>query len=311
MARFSDKINYTIFPSRAALTKSEWFVDSIDELAGMIRSKTGSSKLALPWIKLARFSGIPNPHAANSEYPSLRYDLAMVEIFGVEGDYDAGRMTIDEAAGLLSGIECLLYTTPSSTPEKPRWRVLAPTSRPYPPDERARFLARINGRLGGELAGESFTRCQAYVFGQVEGAAPITVIVNHGFRVDQFEGAPELYKNGSTTPPAPKVKEAAPPGLVEDDDHPVLLVEGWRRVQWHIAHHGIGVDPRGGRAHSLAIWLGDMRSSSGAILSVERVIEMMQLGGYGEVSDRILERCDRGCELVLSLLEKYEQGLKR
>ena len=44
----------------------------------------------------------------------------------------------------------------------------------------------------------------------------------------------------------------------------------------HIPRRGIGEEPRGQRAYSLAAWLADMRTSIGEILPVNRIIELMQ-----------------------------------
>jgi hypothetical protein len=54
-----------------------------------------------------------------------------------------------------------------------------------------------------------------------------------------------------------------------------------------------------------------MRTSIGEILSVNRIVELMQAAGYGEIEDDILDRwqCPRGCELVLSLAEKLGPSL--
>jgi hypothetical protein len=81
--------------------------NTIDDLAHLIRRTTATEKRTLPWIKLAKFSGIPNPKAANPDFPSLRYDDAVVEIFGVAGDYDGGKLPMATAAVWLAGIECL------------------------------------------------------------------------------------------------------------------------------------------------------------------------------------------------------------
>jgi hypothetical protein len=76
-----------------------------------------------------------------------------------------------EAAALLDAqyVESFLYTTPSHTPEKPRWRISAPLSRGYAPAERAKFVALVNGILGGILSPESFVASQTYYFGKVKG----------------------------------------------------------------------------------------------------------------------------------------------
>jgi hypothetical protein len=330
-AECKSPVRFTGFDDKLALVKYDCTANDSDDLADLIRRTTATSKKDLPWLKLAKFSGIPNPKARNPDFPSLRYDAAVVEIYGVEGDYDDGKLPMATAAALLADIECLIYSTPSSTPEVPRWRVIAPTSKPYSPAQRARFLARINGRLGGTLADESFVLSQAYYFGGLVGC-PADVIVNHGRRVDLCDDLDALarYQHGSPEPPKRKrprtapaglrenddspvllAVRTAPAGLRENDDNPVLLAEGSRRVEWHVERHGTGVDPRGHRAFGLASWLGDMRTRDGDILSIAGIIELMQLYGYGEIAPDILDRREneRGCELVLSVAEKLGPSL--
>jgi hypothetical protein len=311
MSRTDLPIYFTGFDDRLALVKYDCTANNIDDLADLIQRTRATEKKALPWFKLARFSGIPNPKAPNPDFPSVRYDDAVVEIYGVEGDYDGEKLPMATAAAWLADIECLVYSTPSSTPEAPRWRVLAPTSKPCPPDSRSRFLARINGRLGGILADESFVLSQAYYFGGfVE--RPAEVIINRGRRVDLLNDLDALarYQHGSPEPPKPKPPRAAPAGLRENDDNPVLLAEGWRRVERHVEKFGVGIDPRGHRAFGLASWLGDMRTCAGEILSVSCIIELMKLGGYREVAPDVVGRREneRGCELVTSLAEVLRDG---
>ena len=312
-------VYFTSFNDRLALVKYDCTAKDIDDLAGLIRRTTARSKIDLPWIKLARFNGIPNPKAANPDYPSLRYNAGVVEIYGIEGDYDGGKLPMAIASARLADIECLVYSTPSSAPEAPRWRVLAPTSKPYPPASRAAFLARVNGLLGGVLADESFVLSQSYYFGGLVDR-PAEVIVNCGRRVDLLNDLDALarYQHGSPEPTKPKTPRTPSArlrendqnpllvGLRENDNNPVLLAEGWRRIGRHVEKFGVGIDPRGQRAFGLASWLGDIRTSAGEILSVNRIIEMMQAAGYGEIAEDILDRrqCPRGRELVASLAEK-------
>ena len=79
-------VHFTGFNDRLALVKYDCTAQNIDDLADLIRRKTARSKKDLPWIKLARFSGVPNPQAANPDFPSLRYNGGVIEIYGIEGD---------------------------------------------------------------------------------------------------------------------------------------------------------------------------------------------------------------------------------
>lgn len=146
-----DRITFTLFPDVGAQTKTEYRV-SWDGLAAHVRSPGEFAvKAKCPLIKLARFG------ERRSEKNSLRHDANMIEITGIEGDYDGERLSVGEATMLLADadVEAVIYSSPSYTPDAPRWRVLAPFSKPYPPGERRRFMARLQGALAGILAPES------------------------------------------------------------------------------------------------------------------------------------------------------------
>lgn len=102
---------------------------------------------------------------------SLRHTGNTEEVFFVEGDYDEEKISPEEAAALLTkaSIAAVIYTSPSHHVGRPRWRVLAPLSRAVAPADRGRFVALLNGALGGILSPESFTLSQAFYFGQVDG----------------------------------------------------------------------------------------------------------------------------------------------
>lgn len=113
------------------------------------------SKQACRLLKLATFNG-------------PRCNDNMAEISGIEGDYDSGQVTQAQAIAMLeaAGVRAVVYASPSASPTTHRWRVLAPTSKPYPPEARAGLVARLNGVLGGILAGESFTDSQVHYIGR-------------------------------------------------------------------------------------------------------------------------------------------------
>ena len=122
-------------------------------------------KASCPWVKLAVFG------TRQTTRGSLRNNDNVLEITGVEGDYDAGLITPEQALALLerSQVKAFVYTSPSHTEAHPRWRVLAPLSRPHNPSRRTQFLARINGVLGGVLSRESFVLSQSYYYGSING----------------------------------------------------------------------------------------------------------------------------------------------
>jgi putative DNA primase/helicase len=164
--------------------------------------KTYKSKSACPLIKLATFGD------KRTSLGCLRSDENMLTITGIEGDYDAGVVTPAEAAAMLErvGVEAVIYTTPSHTPAKPRWRVLAPLSQSYAPSERARFVALLNGALGGILASESFTASQTYYFGRVDGVDYKTHHVK-GMYIDDLDIilSPQYAMGTRDAKPAPTV----------------------------------------------------------------------------------------------------------
>jgi len=123
------------------------------------------NKSKCPLIKLGVFG---NDRSKNG---SLRSDKNLLEVYGIECDYDGEELALADAYSLLlkNRVEAFLYTTPSHTREKPRWRILAPLSKGYDPSERAKFVAVINGILGGILANESFIASQTYYYGRVKG----------------------------------------------------------------------------------------------------------------------------------------------
>jgi len=147
-----------------------------------------STKQNLPLIKLGSFGS--NRTRANS----LRSDENMLSISGIEVDYDAEIMSAAEASFLLNmaGIQGVIYTSPSHTPDKPRWRVLAPLSREYLPTERRNLVARLNGIFCGILALESFTSSQTFYFGAVSGVV-YECMESSGNFIDLVENLPLIY----------------------------------------------------------------------------------------------------------------------
>jgi hypothetical protein len=201
-------LTVTRFPTRAARRKSEHTI-TLRALAPRILKRTAPTKDDLPWLKLARFGEKRTTHNC------LRHNANLLSIDGIEGDYDGGTMRMEIAAARLRAarIAGLLYTSGSHTEEKPRFRVLCPTSVALPPDRRAAFVARLNGVLGGTLDPSSFTLSQAFYYGSVNK--------NPAHRVDLVEGrysdlAYELDAGAigkGTAPAAP-----SPIRAVADDD---------------------------------------------------------------------------------------------
>ena len=189
-------LRLTRFPDCRGLTKAEMDL-SLHDLAAWIEGQTADTKDGLPWIKLATFGPTRTPKK------SYRHNANVVTITGIEADYDAGQMTPDDARVALekAGVAGLIYTTPSHTPDSPRWRVLAPLSGPMPPDAREDLMARLNGVLGGALDPASFTLSQAYYAGSVDGGSPVQTFLLGGQFLDTVEGLKPVYKRGGTVKP--------------------------------------------------------------------------------------------------------------
>lgn len=158
----TNSLTLTIFPDVLAKSLSTESITWKELCERVENPNSYYQKKSMPLIKLALFGDI------KTDKDSYRHDSNVLEVFGVEGDYDAEKVSMDDAAKMLEkrGIEAILFTSPSATPEKPRWRVLAPLSRGVEPEERAHYTAMLNAALGGILAPESFRLSQSYYFGK-------------------------------------------------------------------------------------------------------------------------------------------------
>lgn len=191
----STPVMVTIFKDLGAKSKTE-YAWSMRDLLDEIERTEATQKKDLPLLKLATFG------TNKTDKGSYRHDANMVTASGVEGDYDLEKMSAEEAAAIFkkANVACVIYTSASHTPEKPRWRVLAPFSDELLPNERTRMLARLNGLVGGTFSRESFTMSQAFYFGDVVGKHRAEMIEVDGdfidLRDDMDDGAflPEIVK---------------------------------------------------------------------------------------------------------------------
>jgi hypothetical protein len=229
----------TFFASYAATTKRE-VVLSPAALAELIRTTTADDKGSLPWLKCARFGD------QRTEHNSLRHNANVLAITGIEADYDGEQMGFDEAERIVTtaGLCAIIYTSPSHTDAAPRWRVLCFCSREYPPAERARFLARLNGLLGGIFSHESWTLSQSYYFGSVKRNPAHRVVVVDGTCIDLAD-----YLDASAILPAPQEAQAAlredrsrrvadPPRLRDQGDSLIEQIRARLDLASVLAGHG-------------------------------------------------------------------------
>ncbi len=160
-------VTYTVWPDVGGKTIQRIEGKPWTQLTGWIESQAEyKAKVACPLVKLASFG------PQRTENGSLRHDLNVVEVFGIEGDYDAGEMTPEQAVSRLEEfqVRATVCTSWSHTPEVPKWRVLVPLARPVEPARRLAYAEALNGMLGGVLAPESGVLSQSYFVGRRAGA---------------------------------------------------------------------------------------------------------------------------------------------
>lgn len=200
-------LRVTLFPDHKAQSKGE-LATTLRALCARIRDTRAASKSALPWLKMAEFGD------ARTDRGSLRHDANMLAITGVEGDYDGQQLTMDRARRILMArrVAAVLYTSPSHRPEAPRWRILCPTSRAMPPEDRTRLLGRMNGMFVGALSPESWTLSQSYYYGAIHGAEHHEVITVEGRCIDAADDldADALGKPVKAKPDAPAPAPSMP-----------------------------------------------------------------------------------------------------
>lgn len=157
------------------------------ELAQRIEQTSAPSKDALPWLKFATFG------QAKSDKGSLRDDGNVLAVTGAEGDYDAELVPLDTVLAAVrgAGLFAILYTSPSATATRHRWRILVPFAAPIEGspermrDVRAFYLRQLEKLIGVEFSRESYTLSQAYYFGKVGENPAHRVEVVEGRCVDQ------------------------------------------------------------------------------------------------------------------------------
>jgi hypothetical protein len=181
------RFGITIFKDRlgAACRRGS---SNIVELIDLIEKSNAIRKDDLPLFKLALFG------EARTAKGCLRHDANVVEVTGVEGDYDGENMTMIEAYEVLAaaGIEALLYSSPSSSPDAPRWRVIAPFAASISGAEaemrtqRAEMVQRLDDVLGGILASESYALSQSFYFGRVMGRPAVEMLRTEGRCIDEL-----------------------------------------------------------------------------------------------------------------------------
>ena len=135
---------------------------SLPQMRELVLQTSADTKKKLPWFKCAGFGD------KKTDKGSLRHDANVVSGSGVELDYDAKLISIEEVVATLkeSGIRALVYTSPSNKKTEFKWRVVAPFSKELPPNEREKYAKRLGGALGITFDRASFTLSQAFYYGK-------------------------------------------------------------------------------------------------------------------------------------------------
>lgn len=161
-------VTYTLFPHVYPTEKVSREDVPWDDLTSRIKNAaTYINKADCPLISMAEYG-----NSIDSDHKCLRYAENVQRVYGVEVDYDGELVQIEAAARLLeeAHLRAILYTSPSHTTTRPRWRVLLPFSEPAIPEKRAEYVGRANRVLGGIASRESFTLSQSFYIGRVRGA---------------------------------------------------------------------------------------------------------------------------------------------
>jgi P4 family phage/plasmid primase-like protien len=172
-------ISYTLFPDVWPKTKIDRSDVAWEELVGKIRSSDAyPDKAHCPLVSLCEYGTLLSNSATR---PILRHAANVVRAYGAELDYDGELISPERGAAMLEAARLctVIYTSPSHTPAKPRWRAILPFSEAAPPEKRGEYLARANRALGGIASRESFTLSQSFYIGRVRGA---------DYQVYQIEG---------------------------------------------------------------------------------------------------------------------------
>jgi hypothetical protein len=135
----------------------------LERIKALVLGTHAKDKAQLPWLKLAIFGN------RRSEADCLRHDANVKQITGIEMDYDAQKVPLEQGIKIAKqhNLRALFYTSPSHKKSAPKWRLIVPTSQPLPPETRRPLAEYINKLFGGIFARESLTLSQAYYFGYI------------------------------------------------------------------------------------------------------------------------------------------------
>ena len=167
LSRSAPDVLITTFPNLQAksseVVKGAW--DQVLANLHLVAPQEYLTKDAMPLLSFAEYG------ETRSDQGSLRHNSNIVRFFGLVGDYDAGALTIDEATARLEkyGVLAAFYSTASSLPERPKWRVLLPLANPIAPSRYRSNLELAERIIDVKFDPASYTASQGFYYGRVAG----------------------------------------------------------------------------------------------------------------------------------------------
>lgn len=184
-------------------------------------------KADCPLISLSLYGDTPSAEG------SYKHAANITGCWGAEIDYDGEVISFANARQRLekSDVRAFLYTTPSHKVSAPRWRVIIPFDQEMPIAARLEAVERVNGILGGGIAGESFTPSQGFYAGSVENN-PLMSATTNGRVVLGRQDLPRVPR-GYRVREGGEVTESTTEDFVNDilsgeNLHPALTSLAWR-----------------------------------------------------------------------------------
>jgi hypothetical protein len=231
-------LRVTLFKDSAAAVRDPRDFDDA-ALLDLIRTTQAPSKDRLPWLKLADFGDVPTGHDC------LRHDANLTRLTGVEADYDAEQVPFDvaEAALRAAGVAVILYTSPSATATKHRWRILAPFAAPIEAtprrlrDLRRFYLDKLAGVTGAKFSRESYTLSQAYYFGAVGDNPAHRAVLVEGRCVDALWDYDPIIPAEAPKPNGAGLAATVENFLTGKEAHPRLA-----SITQYLANRGLSAD---------------------------------------------------------------------
>lgn len=136
---------------------------TLEELVELNRSTVAPEKGQLPML------GGTLLNRKTSDDKKAKVPVSFTAVFG---DHDSGTVSLAQASKMLeeAGVLGVVMETASSTAQHPRWRVVAPTSRPFPPESYVEMVSLLNSALEGALTPESWSAKQGYYYGHLRAS---------------------------------------------------------------------------------------------------------------------------------------------